>query len=195
MNLGKIHTPLPLVNSEAELEAVQNLVGKHGPRGGMVFWEDGQEFVKIPLTQGKFALIDRADYEEVGRFRWCAHKHGLTYYAHRRIGRHKLITMHQTIRKFSLECDHKNRNGLDNRRRNLRDCTRSVNCQNRRSQHKLWKGVTSYKGGRFVARIAKNGVLMNLGSRKTAEQAASLYDAWALELYGDEALLNFPIQA
>lgn len=50
------------------------------------------------------------------------------------------------------------------------------------------------RGGRFEANIRVHGRKSKLycGSAKTAEEAARLYDAKARELYGAEAVTNFP---
>ena len=97
---------------------------------------------KIPLTQGKFALVDDEDYEKLSRHNWCAVKIGRGFYAARGerrgggrglgIGKTFAVLMHRQITKFphNLVVDHVNHNGLDNRKLNLRVCTRAQNNQN-----------------------------------------------------------------
>jgi hypothetical protein len=89
--------------------------------------------------------------------------------------------------------DHKNRNGLDNQKSNLREATRSQNNAN--------KKPTSFSSSRFLgvskryskwtARITKNGVTYDLGAFKIEDEAAKAYDNKAIELHGEFANLNF----
>ncbi|TXI99675.1 MAG: hypothetical protein E6Q35_02320 [Chryseobacterium cucumeris] len=90
---------------------------------------------KIPLTQGKSALVDDADYEWLSKWKWHAHKdkNGVLFYAERRDKSRtpRIVKMHREILKTPgyLVVDHKNRNGLDNRRQNIHNCTVAVNNQ------------------------------------------------------------------
>ena len=84
---------------------------------------------RIPLTQGKFALVDDADYAWLSKFRWHAHKdkNGVLWYAERndRTRKPKLVKMHREILNTpkGLVVDHRNCDGLDNRRVNIHTCT------------------------------------------------------------------------
>lgn len=86
---------------------------------------------KIPLTQGKHALVDDEDYEWLNQWKWCFDK-----YAIRRISRKNQkstkIYMHRLIMKPERlsDTDHINRNRLDNRRCNLRNVTHQQNAWN-----------------------------------------------------------------
>ena len=101
--------------------------------------------------------------------------------------------------------DHRNHDTLDNRRANLRVCTRSENCRNNRGRaHKKnpYKGVchhdhrkynpnaTGDKPWRAYTRI--DGRRIWLGYYKTAEEAARAYDLFALKTFGEFAMLNDP---
>jgi hypothetical protein len=102
--------------------------------------------MELKLTQSKVVLIDDEDFDLISRYTWCAHKNGYVYYAETQIkvGNKKYtLKMHRLIMsaKKGQEVDHKNGNGLDNRRENLRFCTRSENLSNRRG----W-GSSKYKG-------------------------------------------------
>jgi len=151
----------------------------------------------IPLTQGKFAIVDPENYNELSQYKWTAAKSPNTFYAvrsaqGRQIRMHRLIT---TAPK-GLVVDHINHNGLDNRKQNLRLCTRSENARNQRPQtgrSSRYKGVCWHKNQKkWLARVYSNGVTYHLGSFKSQIDAAKAYDKKAKELFGQYAHLNFP---
>lgn len=192
-----IYTPLPLVSSEEELAACLALVGRCGPRGGMVFLEDGQEFVRIPLDKNLSTIIDRSDYDDVGRFRWHAHKDALTWYARRgEFYECRNIEMHRQLLGFpGGQVDHRNGNGLDNRRSNLRHATCAQNQRNRTAKYR-YKGIGRYgREKRWKAQIWVNNEHLVLGRFNTPEEAAYAYDLAAIEHFGEFAKLNFPFNA
>lgn len=88
---------------------------------------------KIPLTQGKFAIVSDADYKRLSKYKWHAHrdKNGILFYAERYDKKRKphIVKMHREIMKppKGLVVDHRNGDGLDNRRSNLRVCTTAEN--------------------------------------------------------------------
>jgi len=87
----------------------------------------------IPLTQGKVAIVDDEDFDRVSQKKWYAQHNKNTFYAMTRNGKnggHEL--MHRRIMNppKGLEVDHINHDGLDNRRFNLRICTREQNARN-----------------------------------------------------------------
>src|SRR5665213_3111116 len=98
---------------------------------------------EIQLTKGKIALVDDADYEYLSQFKWQAHRRGgKTYYAKTDIGR-RSVGMHQLVMDAGdLEVDHRDGNGLDNRRSNLRLATHSQNQCNRGLQRNSTSGFT-----------------------------------------------------
>lgn len=86
---------------------------------------------RIKLSQNKYALIDNCDFEKVSKFKWCYEKFSGNEYAMRKDSKGKNIRMHRFIMNFPDGIvDHKNRNGLDNRRKNLRATTKSINALN-----------------------------------------------------------------
>lgn len=151
----------------------------------------------IPLTQGQNALVDTADFEWLSRWDWFADfdaKQSMWYAKKRGIRMHRFIVDAQK----GGDVDHKNLNGLDNRRENLRRCTRVQNMQNsglRKDSTSGFKGVTWYPhhdANKWVASITVNKKRMALGYFDTAEQAARAYDNVAREHFGEFAQLNFP---
>ena len=135
---------------------------------------------KIELTQGKFALVDDNVFEELNQYKWFAHRSGYAFYAHRniQIGKKRVtIPMHRQILGLSYGdkwlADHINRNGLDNRSKNLRVVTKSENNRNRR-EHKNntsgHRGITWHKE-RWCARIGLNGKKIWLGYHKNIQDA------------------------
>lgn len=140
--------------------------------------------MKIELSQGKYAMVDRKDYGKINQSRWCfsGESNG---YAKRRIGekngRQEFIYMHHEIigkPSQGMEVDHKNRNKLDNRRGNLRFLTISENRHNREKYLNNTSGTTGVSFDKFrnkwVSRIQKDGKGMFIGrfdSKKDAIKA------------------------
>jgi hypothetical protein len=159
---------------------------------------------EIVLTQGKVALVDDEDYPELAKHRWHAviMPPGLAWYAIRNIkrpdGRRATLSMHRAILAAprGQRVDHKNRDGLDNRRENLRFATAAQNAQNRvRGGRKTSRfiGVSWYAPtSRWKAQIQSAGKKMGLGYFLDEEAAARVWDAAAMHFFGAFAVLNFP---
>lgn len=169
---------------------------------------------EIPLTRGMVAVVDDQDYDELSKFRWFAKCGRWTWYAERNTprdenGRRSTVRMHRQILGVigDIEVDHRNGDGLDNRRANLRTATAQENQRNR--THKpagsssRFHGVRWHaKSGKWEARIADgertaNGCAKNrfLGHFASETEAALAYDAAARVSFGDFASLNFPDMA
>lgn len=146
---------------------------------------------QIVLSNKDVALVDDQDYEELSRRSWYISSSG--YACTWLYG--KNARMHRMIMKAEsgLDVDHINHNKLDNRRSNLRLCTRSQNNANRITTSSTgYKGVTWIKKkNRFAAQIKINGVNKYLGLFKSAVDAAKAYDVAAKKLFGDFAKVNF----
>lgn len=160
------------------------------------FIED--EVVRVALTQGRETTVDLADWPSVSRYRWCAHKRQRTWYAVTNTGK-KSVSLHQILMPAQgcLTPDHRDRNGLNNRRSNLRYATNREQTFNT-SKHKdavgsKFKGVSfDTSRGLFLARISMNGKSKNLGRFKNEIDAARAYDSAARNSRGSFAYLNFP---
>jgi hypothetical protein len=155
---------------------------------------------EIPLTQGQVALVDEADYEWLSQWKWCAQYMASVkgFYAVRGVkkdGKCTSIPMHRFIlglqKGDKLQADHVNRDTLDNRRSNLRSCTRSENNQNKSAQSNNssgFKGVCFDKRkGKWKAEIKTQGKRMFLGYRDNPKDAHALYVAAAYEHHGSFA--------
>ena len=142
------------------------------------------------------ALVNDEDFEMVSGFKWRAVKARNTFYAvawknGTTVLMHRLI-LGLTDRK--IHTDHEDGNGLHNYRSNLRECSPGQNNANRAisKNHKTgFKGVSPVRK-RFLARLRKDGVLIQLGSFKKPEDAARAYDQAAKIHHGKFARLNFP---
>jgi hypothetical protein len=158
-------------------------------------------YCKIPLTQGRFAKVDPADYVWLSQFRWCCKVGPDRCYAVRTVqihGRSKRIFMHRQIMNTppGLVCDHENHDGLDNRRKNCRNCTTAQNNANRRKNPRAtsqYLGVSrDNRRNKWTAHIKKNGKQHTLGQFDAEESAAQAYDRAAVILHGPFAALNSP---
>jgi len=157
--------------------------------------------MEIKLTHGYVALVDDEDFALVEPYTWHTHwDHGKYKYARTMIPGGKRIFMHVMIsaaasgeKPEGIMVDHRDGNGFDNRRDNLRYCTRSQNLANQppRNSRSLPKGV--YKRlDRFAAMICVNGKTTYIGSYDTPEEAGRAYDRAALEGFGEFAFTNDP---
>jgi hypothetical protein len=152
-------------------------------------------YVHVPLSNGGHAIVDEEDYSIVVPYNWQKVKHGNSYYAFahaKRNGKNTTISMHRLLFGLSkedrIDVDHKNHDGLDNRRsENLRLATRVQNATNmrrRRGSSSKYKGVSfNQRSNKWVSavRIKPGPALkrLGLGYYDIEEEAAFAYSVAA----------------
>lgn len=145
---------------------------------------------KIELTQGKYAIVDDADFDYLSQWPWYFNKG----YAVR--GNPDRILMHRVISGAmnGEDTDHINRDKLDNRRSNLRCVTRAQNAVNRPKQSNNtsgYKGVSWHKyHKKWVAFVVFSKKTKTLGYFSSKEDAALAYNKGDLAIQGHTAFLN-----
>jgi hypothetical protein len=156
---------------------------------------------RIPLTQGKFAIVDADDYYRLVKYKWHINDPASnTLYAARRLER-KSLKMHRVIMAAPdhLVVDHIDHNGLNNCKSNLRLCTlaqNNRNCGSSKGASSRYKGVSWRKDTKkWEAMIRFNKKMYRLGTFKNEIDAARAYDKKAASLFGEFAYLNFPLVA
>jgi hypothetical protein len=147
----------------------------------------------IPLTQGQHAKVDPSDFDWLNQWKWRAQWNRCTrsFYAVRSELR-KQVAMHRAImdNPSGFQVDHRDRDTLNNVRRNLRKATRQQNAWNSPKRtggatSKL-KGVHWHKHNKaWFATISIGGKLKHLGQFQTEEEAREVYNKKATELHGD----------
>lgn len=158
---------------------------------------------KIPLTQGKFAIVDDDWYEILSRRKWHANnKKRRNFYAFTNTSmkngsQRTIISMHRLIMNppKNKQVDHINGNTLDNRICNLRVCT---NAENRKNGGKYFgKYSSKYKGVCWCKRdkiwkaeIKANSKHIYIGSFNNERQAMLAYNEAAKKYHGEFARLN-----
>jgi heme oxygenase len=160
---------------------------------------------EIELTQGYKTLVDDEDYEFLNQWKWCvrvqpcgracavrAERIKGTTNSKRNFQMHRVITNAQ---KGQI-VDHINGNALDNRKENLRFCSKQENSMNRKTQssskfRSKYKGVSWDKARKkFIARVYFNNKAYVAGRFSTEEQAALAYNVLAKKLHGEYARFN-----
>lgn len=152
-------------------------------------------------------LVDDEDIPLISKYRWYV---ASVKYRGKQIKQYvqargisplepEIVKIHRVIMNVTDSkklIDHKNGNGLDNRKENLRICSASENAANRkittvhnRIKHSKFKGVTKLNG-KWRAYITLNHSSIHLGFFATAEEAAAAYNKAAVILHGEFAHLN-----
>ena len=168
----------------------------------------GYPFRRIPLTQGKYAIVDPDDYEQLNKYKWYAARCKNTFYAGRHTktgkdGKRIYIKMHRQVINppWPLVVDHINRYGFDNRKANLRPATRSQNNLNKsfiktKPSSSKYRGVSWYKRRKiWHVQVGINGKFKFIGYFHNEIEAAKAYDQAARKYHKEFAVLNFPLDS
>ena len=159
----------------------------------------GPSISYIPLTQGRYTLVDSDDATWLTQWNWCAQYRPRCgdWIAVRRESNSggRTIFMHAAIlgvRGRAITADHIiPKNGLDNRRCNLRAANHSEQACNRypsRNNSSGYKGVTFHTQNRtWRARVCLNGKVVYQSSHPTKERAAQAYKEAATQWHGEFA--------
>ncbi len=162
----------------------------------------GCTYRRIYLGEGHWTLLDVKDYYRLRIFKWIVYGNGTNLYAIRlrftAPNKTSTVYMHREIMNppADLVVDHRNCDGLDNRKENLRFATHAQNTRNRRKKK---NGSSQFLGVYFNkeksawdSQLMHNGKKIWVGRYKNEIEAAKAYDKAALEYHKEFARLNFP---
>lgn len=164
-----------------------------------VKWDTLLGCYRVELSGGHHALVDTQDIHKVATSRWCATKFGHSWYASRNTEVGGVGLLHRLIMDApdNLVVDHISGDSLDNRRANLRLCTKAENNRNRTVMQST--NTSGYRGvswqtsrQRYVAQIKLDRKPRNLGRFLCPIEAAIVRDMAAIAFHGEYAVLNFP---
>lgn len=145
---------------------------------------------EVLIKHGYVALVDDADYERVALHKWRPYFNSAgAAYAGTVLPGQVYISMHRmlTDAPAGMVVDHVNGNPLDNRRENLRVCTREQNLWNQRrkvgaNEH---RGVYRVANGKFEVKLQANGKRHNAGRFESYAEACEAAQRLAAQIYGE----------
>lgn len=184
---------LPRRKTRMSLAALREM-NVSGPKTEQVHVEaDFIGTVCLLNSAGMELLISAEDFERVSQYTWTITNWDGRPYAVRE-SEGKVVPLHRKIldAPASALVDHRNRNGLDNRRINLRLCTPTQNNANqglRRDSRSGLKGAY-WHGGKskpWRAAVTSQGRRKYIGTYATAEEAHAAYRLAAVEAFGEFA--------
>lgn len=134
-------------------------------------------------------IIDDVDYKQLSKVSWHIDSEGYArgWIENRQQRLHRFLLKPEK----GLQVDHKNRNRLDNRRENLRECSPAQNNVNRGPLVGTLKGVSFRPDtGKWRARIYAENKHVNLGHFTTEEEAIDAYNLASIKYHGPYGWLN-----
>lgn len=156
--------------------------------------------VVIPLIGSDLvARVDDCD-AHLAAYKWypCPKPRGMYARRNTYVGKkHSTVSLHREVLGVppGVQVDHKDGDGLNCQRHNLRSATHGQNMANRRAtlgSKSKYKGVYRRPNGRWQASIRVNHVAFCLGTFSSEEEAARAYDLEAVLRFGEFARLNCP---
>ena len=154
----------------------------------------------MPTIQlaGRDVIVDAQDAHLLSEYDWSIRPSGSTAYVQKVLFENGIYVGYRSLHRVITGCeeglvvDHKNGNGLDNRRDNLRICTQAENLRNRKINENNtsgFKGVFFDPGTRnskpWRSRIAVGGQRINLGRFGSPEEAHAAYCRASAERHGE----------
>lgn len=158
------------------------------------------KLIQLNIKKGNlpnaFVMVDDDDYDYLNQWNWSYCKRSVACYAVRMENK-KLIYMHRQILQLSdskTHVDHKDFNGLNNQRSNLRAVSQNQNNSHispRKNTSSKYLGVHFNKRAlKWVAQIGKGGRCQHLGQFENEIDAALAYNNAARKVHGEFANLN-----
>lgn len=150
----------------------------------------------IALTKGQFVQVDDEDFEYLSQFKWhllTSSRSRTAYAARHRPGKHsELILLHRELAgQPELIVDHKDRDGLNCQKNNLRLASTfesAANVSIRKDNSSGVKGVSFRKDvNKWRAEIQAGGRRKRLGVFNTFKEAAEAYKSAAKVLHKEFA--------
>lgn len=161
------------------------------------------DVIRIPLrardgSVRAWAIVDRED-ADLAELRWYALTSSTSDHVY--ACKYPGTLMHRIILSRILDgdlhravlVDHRNGDGLDNRRSNLRPANRSQNGANRSSTpntSSVYLGVCRHKNGGWQVSASYNGARRYIGYFASETEAAIAYNKFAIEHHGEYSRLN-----
>lgn len=153
----------------------------------------------IKLRSGRISKVDEEDFEKLSKYKWLENVKMNTSYAVASIlsddKKDRVhIKMHRIVMNApkGMDVDHLNGNGLDNRKCNLRICTKSQNGMNKGILNRNTSGFKGIyrKHRKWIAQIGVNNKRIRIGSFNTPEEAYKAYCEAAIKYHGEFARLK-----
>ncbi len=157
------------------------------PRGKTNKYEIKGDVLEVRTSSGDVFICDAEDKEKVEKHSWCKNKSGGYLVANINGKIKRLSRFILDLEDRGLVVDHINGDVNDNRKSNLRTCTRkdnSRNCKKQKSKTGI-TGVREKENGTYAARITVDRKELHLGTYKSIQDAEKARIAAEIQYYGE----------